>query len=190
MEAGRAQPASARVRPGSGDERSYRSERIAVLVLAIVGCAIACYLTAYQVGRVAAPWDPIFGTASSERVLTSALTRALPVPDAGLGAVGYLVEIVLVAIGGAHRWRVHPRVVLLYGLVVAGMALISLMLILTQAFVVHTGCALCLTSAAISLVNAALARGEVWASLGLVRGSDAPPDAQSGPTRSSWRRAA
>ncbi len=190
MEAGRGRPAGADARRGDSGESRYRSERIAVLVLAIVGCAIASYLTAYQVGRVAAPWDPIFGSASSERVLTSSLTRALPVPDAALGAIGYLVEIVLVAVGGASRWRVHPRLVLVYGVVVAGMALVSLLLILTQAFVVHSGCALCLTSAAISLINAALARGEVWASLGLVRGSDAPPDTQSGPTRSSWRRAA
>ena len=189
MDAGRAQTTSASALPGG--ERSYGSERIAVLVLAILGCAIACYLTAFQVGLVAAPWDPIFGASSSERVLRSSLSRALPMPDASMGAIGYLVEIVLVAIGGADRWRVHPRIVLAYGVVVVGMALISLGLVIAQAFVLHAGCALCLTSALISFVNAGMARGEVGASLGVVRGASKPADPRSSPASpSSWRKAA
>ena len=188
--AGHAESAVSRARPNGDGGSSYRSERNAVLVLAIVGCAVACYLTAYQVGLVAAPWDPIFGASSSERVLRSSLSRALPVPDAGLGAVGYLVEIVLVAIGGANRWRIHPRLVLAYGIVVAGMALVSLGLVLAQAFVFHAGCALCLTSALISFVNFGLARGEGSASLGVIRGRSDSTDQHSQTTASPPRRKA
>ena len=177
---------------GRGEAQPSRwTERAVVLVLALLGLTIASYLTAYQLGRVDAPWDPIFGSASSSRVMHSALTRLIsPVPDAGMGTIGYLVEIVLVIVGGSERWRTQPYLVLLYGLTVAGMALVSLALVLMQAFVVRSGCSLCLCSALISFVNAALAQSEVRASLALVRGrytSETTP--QAAPNTSSRSRA-
>lgn len=62
--------------------------------LALAGLAIAVYLTLYQLGIVPTVWEPFFGE-GSRKVLHSPISRLLPIPDASLGAVGYLVE----------RWR-------------------------------------------------------------------------------------
>lgn len=126
----------------------------------MVGCAIATYLTLYQWHVTASVWDPIFGSRQSERVLTSFLTRILHVPDATLGALAYLAEAAVTLIGGEQRWRSAPWAVVIYGL-----ALTSVALVLTQVLLVHALCVLCLRSAAISLVNAWLGRGEVFATL-------------------------
>jgi uncharacterized membrane protein len=137
------------------------SHRLPVIVLALVGCGIATYLTLYQLRVTAGVWDPLFGSASSERVLT----WARPVPDALLGAIAYVVEAALTVLGGPDRWRTHPRLVLLFGVVLAGLALTSLALILIQALLIHAACSLCLLSAAISFVNAWLGYPEVLATL-------------------------
>lgn len=129
--------------------------RVPVLCIAAAGLAISVYLAAYQLGHLSAPWDPLFGASSSERVLHSALSRALPVPDAALGALAYAVELVLELSGGTDRWRRHPWLPLLLGLVAAAMGLTGLGLMAMQAFVVHAWCTLCLGSAILS-VSAAL----------------------------------
>ncbi len=139
--------------------------RLPVLVLALVGCGISTYLTLYQWRATSAVWDPVFGSHSSERVLTSALSRALPIPDATLGAVAYLVEAAATLIGDDHRWERRPQVVLVYGLILAALALTSCALVLSQLLVVRALCALCLASAAVSILNAALGRPEVTAAL-------------------------
>jgi uncharacterized membrane protein len=129
--------------------------------LALVGCAVAGYLSLYQLHITSSVWDPLFGSASSQAVLT----WARPIPDATLGALAYLVEALLTALGGEDRWRTNPRPVLLFGLVLAGLALTSLALVLIQALLVHALCALCLASAAISFLNAGLGCPEVLATL-------------------------
>lgn len=136
-----------------------------MLVLAFLGCGISTYLTLYQWHLTAVVWDPVFGSHSSERVLTSALSRALPVPDATLGAVAYLVEAGATLMGGDHRWERTPAVVLVYGLILAGLALTSCVLVLLQLLVVRALCALCLASAAVSIINATLGKPEVMAAL-------------------------
>jgi uncharacterized membrane protein len=137
------------------------SHRLPVIVLALVGCGVASYLTLYQLRLTSSVWDPLFGAASSEAVLT----WARPVPDAGLGALAYVVEAIVTGLGGQERWRTSPRLVLLFGLVLAGLAITSLVLIVIQVLVVHALCSLCLTSAAISFVNAYLGYPEVQATL-------------------------
>lgn len=62
-----------------------------------------------------------------------------------------------------------PRLVLVYGAIVAAMAGRGLILSAVQTFVLHTGCTLCLASAAISLIVAVLAREEVAASVHQIR---------------------
>ena len=142
--------------------------RGSVCLLALAGCAIATYLTLYQWGVSSGVWDGVFGSASSKAVLDSSLSKALPVPDATLGAIAYAFEAVLAFAGGAERWRESPWLVLLYGLVAAALAVTALLLVLSQAFIVGSGCALCLVSASISLVNAWLAHAEVLATLRLL----------------------
>ena len=90
--------------PGWEYNPSAWSERWPIIVLAGVGFAIAMYLALYQWGVFATVWEPFFGD-GSERILHSSVSRLLPVPDAFLGALGYLLDIVTGAIGGPGRWR-------------------------------------------------------------------------------------
>jgi uncharacterized membrane protein len=122
-----------------------------VTLLAAIGCAISTYLTLYQWHVSGGVWDPVFGSASSEVVLTSAFSRALPVPDATLGAIAYLVEFFLSLVPS-------ERVELLLNVLVILMALTGAVLLLVQLLVVHALCTLCISSAALSWVIAVLVR--------------------------------
>jgi uncharacterized membrane protein len=131
-----------------------------VAALALLGCGLATYLALDQLGVLRA-WDPILG-AGTQAVLHSPLSRALPVPDAAVGAVAYAVEAVTV-VPWANRWQHTLRVVY----VVTGLALgaAAVILVLLQAFVIHAWCTLCLASAAVSLILAIPAAAdapEVW----------------------------
>ena len=139
-----------------------------ILFLTALGFAIALYLALYQLHVVGRVWDPLFGN-GSRKVLHSGISRLLPIPDASLGAAGYVGELVTGAIGGADRWRTLPWVVIAYGAIVATVAVTAAVLAILQPLLVHAGCTLCLTSAAISLIIAWLARCEIFAALARVR---------------------
>lgn len=141
--------------------------RLAVVVLCFAGLLVSAELAFFQYGLTGAVWDPLFGDGSA-RVLDSAFSRALPVRDAALGAAAYLLEAALELTGGTRRWR-RPWLVLLLGLVSAGMALTAVGLIGVQAFVVRSFCTLCLVSAAISLSVPLLVADEVAAAWRQVR---------------------
>jgi hypothetical protein len=147
---------------------SRPSRRLPVAALALLGCAISVYLALYQVRVVHHVWDPLFGSGSG-RVLTSALSRALPVPDAALGAVAYAVEGCLELTGPRDRWRTRPQLVLLVGAIAGALALASVGLVAAQPLLTGTFCTLCLTSAAVSLAVAALAAEEVTAAYAVWR---------------------
>ena len=142
-----------------GNEQGWNGQgarRPVVVVLALIGCAVATALALFEVGVLDSVWEPFFGD-GSRRVLTSALSRALPVPDAALGAVAYLAEAVLTALGRPDR----PKVVLAAAVVAAGLGLAALGLVAAQVFLVGAFCTLCLGSAALSLIIAALVLPEV-----------------------------
>lgn len=144
-----------------GRRPSRCRERLVLAAVAAAGLAISLYLAAYQLGAVAAPWDPLFGPASSARVLHSVVSRMLPVPDAAVGAVAYAAEIVLDLAGGAERWRTHPWLVLAFAAVAVALGLAGVVLALVQVLVVRSGCTLCLCSAAASIgIAVAVAAGE------------------------------
>ena len=151
--------------PGLDYNPSARRERLPVIGLALLGFAISFYLALYQWGAIPGPWDPVFGSTSSGRVLHSFISRTLPVPDATLGVLGYLTEVVLCAIGGHERWREHPWLVLLYGLLVLGMGLVGIGLLLSQALLVRSWCTLCVFSATISITILLVASREVLATI-------------------------
>jgi len=138
--------------------------RAPIVALALTGCAIAVYLALYQVGVAASIWDPVFGL-GSEVVVGSPLSRALPVPDALVGALAYGLDAVLGGLGGEERWRSAPWLVVLHGLVLLGLVLAGIVLVLAQALVLRTGCLLCLCSAAVSFASGWLAHDEVWATV-------------------------
>jgi uncharacterized membrane protein len=157
------------------DSRSAWPHRTPIAALALLAGGISVYLSLYQCDVMKSVWDPLFGERSSEAVLTSAVSRSLPVPDAALGAVAYATEAALVLAGGSGRRR--PRLAALATLAVNALALGGVAQILVQALVVGRFCALCLSTAGISFLNAWLARAETGATLkewwGRLRGSKA-----------------
>jgi uncharacterized membrane protein len=125
---------------------------------------VATYLTLYQIGVFRAVWEPFFGS-GSERVLHSWVSKLLPVPDASLGASGYLVEILATLWGGTSRWKSQPWAVLVMGLTAGLMAAASAVLVVLQPIAFGAWCTLCLVSAAISLVIVVSAMKETLACL-------------------------
>jgi uncharacterized membrane protein len=150
------------VPPGQQTNPSAWSHRRWLLALALLGLAIASYLSLYQLGIVPTVWDPLFGV-GSERVVSSFVAKSLPIPDALLGVAAYLSDGLLDLIGSEARWRTDPGIVLVFGLVVASLVVTALGLVLVQTLVLHTWCTLCLLSALASFTTGWLARPEVVA---------------------------
>ena len=150
--------------PGWEYNPSGWSQRWPIIVLALVGFGIAMYLALYQWGVFPTVWEPFFGD-GSERILHSSVSRLLPVPDAFLGALGYLLDIVTGIIGGRERWRQRPWLVILFGLFVGPFGAASVTLVILQPVLFHAWCTLCLTSAFISLNMIGPAMDELLASL-------------------------
>jgi uncharacterized membrane protein len=141
---------------------SRLSRRRLVSALALFGCLVSVYLALYQYHVLHTVWDPIFGD-GSRKVLTSPLSRALPISDAALGAAAYAWEAVIELAGRRDRWRTQPRLVLVVGLTATGIALTSVGLVISQPVLTGTFCTLCLLSAAVSFVVAGLVYEEVRA---------------------------
>lgn len=140
------------------------SQRWPIIVVALIGFQIALYLGLYQLDVISWVWEPFFGD-GSERVLNSPISKALPVPDALLGAFGYLLDAVTGVIGGSNRWRTKPWIVVLFGIATGPLGLISVLLVILQPVAVGAWCTLCLVTAAISIVMVSPAIDEVLASL-------------------------
>jgi len=124
-------------------------------------------------------WEPFFGD-GSRTILTSATSRILPVPDAALGAFGYLLDAVTAVIGGRRRWRTMPWIVIVFGLAVGPLGAVSVLLVILQPLLYDSFCTLCLASAAISVLMIGPAMDEFLAALQHVR-----REAAAG--RSWWR---
>jgi uncharacterized membrane protein len=156
--------------PGWTYNPSIWRDRLPVLGLAILGFVIATYLSLYQLRIVPDVWEPFFGN-GSKLILNSYLSRYLPIPDAALGALGYLFEGLGALVGGRARWRTMPWVVLLLGLSVMVLGLSSLLLVVAQPVFFRAWCTLCLSSAIISFAIVAPAMDEVLATLQHLRRS-------------------
>ena len=164
--------------PGWQSNPSRWAERLPLVGLALVGLAIATYLAAFQLGVVRDVFEPFFGD-GSRRILTSGVSRALPLPDAALGAGGYLVDAVSGVVGGRDRWRTMPWIVILFGLAVGPLGAVSVGLVILQPVLFGSFCTLCLASAVVSVLMIGPALDEVLASLQHLR-----REAESG--RSVW----
>ena len=136
-------------------------ERITLAILAAAGAAVSLYLGLYQLGTITPVWDPLFGSGSSHAVLRSSFSRALPVPDALLGAANYTAELVLDLLGPADRSRTHPVIVLMFAIPVAAGAITGVALVVAQALILERFCALCLLSAVLSATIALVAGPEI-----------------------------
>jgi len=97
-------------------------QRLPIIALGFFGFLIARYLTAYQLGHVSAVWEPFFscgaGKNGTEFIITSDVSRAWPIPDAGLGAAAYMIEALMGAMGTASRWRTMPWMVTFFFILV------------------------------------------------------------------------
>ncbi len=122
------------VPPGWSENPTAWSTRLPLAALALVGLAVAGYLTLYQVDALSNVWDPFFPHGSPQ-----VLDLTSPVPDAAAGVLAYASEVVLSFIGGADRWRTMPWTALAFGAVVLSGALVSVMLIVIQPTVVGHG---------------------------------------------------
>jgi uncharacterized membrane protein len=132
--------------------------------LALAGTVIALYLALFQWGVIYEVWEPMFGN-GSVRILDSWVSNVLPVPDAALGAAGYLLDAVTGAVGGRARWRTMPWMVVLFGLAVGPLGAVSVLLVILQPVLFDAWCTLCLASAIISVAMIGPALDEVLASL-------------------------
>jgi uncharacterized membrane protein len=92
-----------------------------------------------------------------------------PVPDAGLGAFGYLLDAVAGAIGGRRSWRTMPWMVVIFGLAVGPLGVVSVLLVILQPVLFDTWCTLCLASGVISVLMIGPAMDEFLASLQYMR---------------------
>lgn len=144
------------------------SHRIKVALLACVGAILAAYMSLYQLHLIDSVWDPVFGQ-GTERMLTSKVADVMNlvfhVPDALLGALAYVVEIILALAGSSRRWQYRPWLVVWFGLNVVGLAFVSAALVCAQGLIVHSWCFLCLITAAVSFSLLALSVEEVYACL-------------------------
>jgi len=159
----------AEVPPGWSYNPSSYLQRIPIIFLNLCCWLIARYLTAYQLGFIDHVWDPFFGT-QTVAVLTSDVSRAFPVADAGLGATAYLLEA-LFGFGSTRRWHTMPWFVLLFGVLAIPVSCISIVLIILQPTVVGAWCGLCLVTAVLMLFIIPLTVDEVCATLQFMKHS-------------------
>jgi len=145
--------------PGWSFSPSSWVQRLPIIILAFVGLFISRYMAAYQLGHIDQVWDPFFigylpdGKNGTEEIITSSLSKAFPVPDAGLGAAVYALEILTGMIGGSNRWRTMPWLVLLFGILIVPLGVISITFIVIQPIFLNTWCTLCLIAAIAMLIQ-------------------------------------
>lgn len=152
------------VPPGWDYNPSAWSQRVPLVAVAGLGFGIAGYLALYQYRVVSAVGEPFFGR-GSELTLNSEISRILPVSDAALGALGYLLDAVTGIIGGRGRWRTMPWLVVLFGILVGPLGAVSVALVIAQPLAVGAWCTLCLVTAVLSVAMIGPAMDEVLACL-------------------------
>jgi len=144
------------------------SQRVPICLLAAAGFFIAAYMALYQWRLIGDVWDPFFGD-QSKQVLDSHVSETMRywfgVPDAALGAIAYLGDVLFGLAGSTRRWQYRPWLVVLFGLDVIPLGVVSAVLVVLQGTALGAWCFLCLVTAGISLLLVVLAYDEVWASL-------------------------
>jgi nucleoside-diphosphate-sugar epimerase len=155
------------VPPGWTYSPSSWLQRLPMIALGFIGFLIARHLTSYQLGHIGAIWDPFFSGGDNkngtEFIITSSVSRAWPIPDAGLGAAAYMIETLMGAMGTASRWRTMPWMVTFFFILVVPLGGVSIFFIIIQPIMIGTYCTLCLLAAAAMLIMIPLTLDEVVA---------------------------
>lgn len=146
--------------PGWRYSPSSWSQRLPIIGLAFIGFFISAYMAAYQLGHVDTIWEPFFagaipddGKNGTGEIITSSISEAWPVPDAGAGALVYLLEILVGVIGSSQRWRTMPWLTILFGILIVPLGAVSITFIIIQPILLDTWCTLCLMAAAAMLLQ-------------------------------------
>ncbi len=150
------------VPPGWSYNPSSWPQRAPIIALALLGFFLSRQMTAFQLQHIPSLADPFFGL-GTQRVLTSKVSRAFPIPDAGLGAVAYMVEFLMGFMGDKRRWRTMPWMVTFFGILVVPLGIVSVTLIILQPIAVGFWCTPCLLAAAAMVTMIALTLDEVVA---------------------------
>ncbi|MDZ4865096.1 MAG: vitamin K epoxide reductase family protein [Gemmatimonadota bacterium] len=148
--------------PGWSYNPSSWTQRAPIIALALLGFFLSRQMTAFQLQHIPSLNDPFFGL-GTQRVLTSDVSRAFPIPDAGLGAVAYMIEFLMGFMGDKARWRTMPWMVTFFGILVVPLGIVSITLIILQPLAVGAWCTPCLIAAAAMVVMIALTLDEVVA---------------------------
>lgn len=142
--------------PGWTYSPSTYVQRMPIIALGAIGFFLSRILTAYQLGHIDAVWEPFFGSPGmlngTEYIITSDVSKAWPIADGGLGAMSYMFEILMGAMGGRARWRTMPWMVMLFGIVVVPLGVISIYFIIIQPIVIGTYCTICLMAGIAMLI--------------------------------------
>jgi nucleoside-diphosphate-sugar epimerase/uncharacterized membrane protein len=151
--------------PGWNNNPSDWFQRIPIIALAFVGFFLSRHMAAYQLGHIDVAWEPFFagtrpGLSGTEDIITSTVSEAWPIPDAGLGAIVYALEILIGLIGAANRWRTMPWVVAAFAFLIVPLGVVSITFIIIQPIIIGTWCTPCLIAAAAMLLQIAYAFNE------------------------------
>jgi uncharacterized membrane protein len=122
-----------------------------MIIAAFLCWVISRYLAAFQLGYIQSIWEPFFGD-GTVKVLTSEVSKAWPISDAGLGAAAYTFEMLMAWMGGKTRWRTMPWMVTFFFILVVPLGVTSIVLVILQPVSVGEWCTLCLATALIMLV--------------------------------------
>ena len=161
--------------PGWSYNPSSWTQRVPIIVLALIGLYVSRYLAAYQLEHIPAVWDPFFDGSPSdpqngtEEIITSSVSRAWPVSDAAVGAYTYLLEILTGIVGSRTRWRTMPWLVVLFGLMIAPLGVVSIFFIIIQPIVIGTWSTIALIGAAAVLIQIPYSLDELVATLQFMR---------------------
>lgn len=157
------------VPPGWTYSPSTDAQRLPIAAMGIIGLLISRYLTAYQLGHIDGVWEPFFQGSpadprnGTEEIITSDVSRMWPIPDAGLGAVSYMLEILMAVMGTRDRWRTMPWMVTFFGILVVPLGVISIYFIIIQPIIIGTWSTLALIAALAMLIMVPFALDEVIA---------------------------
>ena len=153
--------------PGWTYNPSTAGQRLPIMFLAYIGFFLSRYLASYQLGHIDTIWEPFFAD-GTVKVLTSDVSKAFPVSDAGLGAMTYLLDVIAAAMGGRQRWKTMPWAVMLFGFMIIPTGVTSIVLIMLQPISVGAWCSICLMTAFVMLMMVPPAVDEVLASAQLL----------------------
>ncbi len=163
------------VPPGWSYNPSNWTQRLPIIMLALLGLYVSRYLAGYQLEHIPGVWEPFFAGSptdprnGTEEIISSWVSKAFPVSDAALGGYTYLLEILTGLIGSRQRWRTMPWLVMLFGLMIVPLGMTTILFIIIQPVVLGTWSTLALVGGAAVLLQIPYSLDELLATLQFLR---------------------